>query len=56
MKTIYAFALGMWEFRNDWTTNFDHVGTDKGDTLQGIYDAGRDLAHRLTFRHFDQTI
>ena len=43
---IRAFLLGVWEFRRDWTTHFD------GDLIE-IYDSGRDLAHRLTLRHFD---
>lgn len=45
-KTIYAFLLGMFEFRSDWTTHFD------GDLIE-TYDSGRDWAHRLTFRYFD---
>jgi hypothetical protein len=47
MMAIYYFLLGMLEFRSDWTTN---PGTDHIEA----YDAGRDLAHRLTLRHFDQ--
>lgn len=46
MKTILAFLLGMWEFRSDLTTN-------PGDDLIEAYDAGRDMAHRLTFRRWD---
>ena len=56
MKHIKAFLLGMYEFRTDWTTNYDHVETDEGDSLQEAYDSGRDLVHCLTFRHFDQSI
>ena len=38
--------LGMLEFRSDCTTHFDHPQIE-------TYDAGRDLAHKLTLRHFD---
>lgn len=43
---IRAFILGMIEFRSSFTTNFD------GDLIE-VYDAGRDLMHRLTLRHWD---
>jgi hypothetical protein len=46
MKPIYAFLLGIWEFRSQVTTSFDYPMIE-------VYDSGRDLAHRLTFRHFD---
>lgn len=49
MKSLYAFLLGIAEFRSDFTTN-------PGDDFIEAYDAGRDLAHRLTFRRFDQSI
>lgn len=55
MKKIKAFLLGMAEFRSDFTTNFDHVDTDEGYALQEVYDLGREWAHRLTFRYWDQT-
>lgn len=42
-----AFLLGMAEFRSDCTTGFDDLD------LLDAYDAGRDLAHRLTLRRFD---
>lgn len=44
---IRAFLLGMYEFRRDFTTHFD------GDLIE-TYDRGRDLAHRLTMRTWDQ--
>lgn len=47
LKTIRIFLLGMWEFRSDFTTHFN------GDWIE-VYDSGRDWAHRLTFRHFDE--
>ena len=46
MKKVYAYLLGMWEFRTDFTTYFG------GDLIE-TYDAGRDMAHRLTFRKFE---
>lgn len=47
MGKLKAFFLGAIEFRNDCTTSFDDLD------LLDVYDAGRDLAHRLTFRLFD---
>jgi hypothetical protein len=44
---IIAFVMGMWEFRSDFTHNFDDWG------VQDSYDWGRERAHRLTFRHWD---
>jgi hypothetical protein len=46
MTRIKTFILGMIEFRNECTTHF-------GDDLIETYDAGRDFAHRITFRKFD---
>ena len=43
---IKAFLLGMKEFRQNSTTNFD-------DHLMESYDWGREIAHRLTFRKFE---
>lgn len=53
MRRLKAFLLGMYEFRSDFTTNFDHIDTDEGDELQERYDSGRDWAHALTLRHWD---
>lgn len=47
LTNLRAFLLGMFEFRSDFTTN-------PGEDLIETYDAGRDLAHRLTFRKWDQ--
>lgn len=47
MKTIHAFLLGIREFRSQVTTSFD-------SPLIEAYDTGRDLAHRLTLRVFEQ--
>lgn len=47
LTRIYFFILGMIEFRSSWTTN-------SGDDLIETYDTGRDMAHRLTLRRFEQ--
>jgi hypothetical protein len=47
MARAIAFIFGMLEFRSDFTRSYEDY-----DVLCA-YDAGRDLAHRLTFRHFD---
>lgn len=46
-QLIIAFLLGMREFRLSMTTSYDDV------RLAEAYDHGRDLAHRLTFRRFE---
>lgn len=46
MRKLYAYLLGMLEFRSDCTTYFG------GDLIE-TYDEGRDMAHRLTFRRFE---
>lgn len=47
MEKMRAFALGMREFRLSMTTSFDDYD------LLCAYDAGRELAHRITFRRFE---
>ena len=47
MKTIKAFLLGMAEFRLSFTTHIEDWH------LQTAYDKGREFAHRLTFRRYD---
>lgn len=47
MKKIRAYLLGMREYRLSWTTSYSD------DDLMEAYDAGRDMAHRLTFRVYD---
>jgi hypothetical protein len=47
-KKLQAFVLGAWEFRLNFTTHF----ADNG--MQYAYDWGRELAHRLTLRRFEQ--
>ncbi len=46
---VRAFLLGVREFRTDFTTHFEDEG------LLEVYDLGREMAHRATFRRFDQT-
>lgn len=47
MRILIAFLLGMREFRCAFTCDF-------GNTKQNrAYDYGREWAHRLTFRHFE---
>jgi hypothetical protein len=43
---VHAFILGMREFRQNETTHFE-------ENLIEVYDSGRDFAHKLTFRVFD---
>lgn len=44
---LSAFIAGMREFRTDWTKHY------ADENILEWYDRGRDLAHRLTFRHWD---
>jgi hypothetical protein len=48
MNQIKAFVKGMREFRCSVTVRYADL------RLRTAYDSGRDLAHRLTFRKFDQ--
>ena len=43
---IKFFLLGVIEFRSSFTTN-------AGELIE-YYDTGRELAHKLTFRKFEQ--
>lgn len=45
---LKAFVNGIREFRLDSTTSYDDWGH------LNAYDAGRELAHRLTFRRFEK--
>lgn len=49
-KKIRAFVLGVREFRLGSTTHFEDYD------LLCTYDRGRDLAHRVTLRHWDDTV
>lgn len=46
---IYAFFLGFIEFTSNVGRTWDHPYTPRSMT----YDIGRDLAHRLTLRRFE---
>ena len=48
LKKLQAFLLGAQEFRLNFTTHF----ADNG--VQAAYDWGREMAHRLTLRRFEQ--
>lgn len=47
MKKVKAFLQGAWEFRLSFTTHYDDY------TQMIAYDSGRELAHKLTLRKFD---
>lgn len=47
MRKLRTFMLGVIEFRSSVTTSFDDYD------LLLCYDAGRELAHRLTLRRFE---
>ena len=47
MTKLYAFLLGMYEFRMNFTTYILHP-----DSVRA-YDSGRKWAHRLTFKRFE---
>jgi len=48
MKKLFAFLNGMKEFRSSFTTSY-------ADDLIESYDWGREIAHRMTFRKFDES-
>ena len=48
MNRLRAWLLGMYEFRRDLTTHFNYPAIE-------WYDLGREMAHRLTLRRWDQT-
>jgi hypothetical protein len=43
---LFAFLHGVIEFRSDVTAHYD-------DLAALWYDRGRELAHRVTLRHWD---
>jgi hypothetical protein len=47
MKKLHAFVLGFIEFRSNFTTNCDGQ--------ENAYDWGREIAHRMTLRRFENT-
>lgn len=46
LERLYAFFLGMKEYRSAFTTAVQFP-------LERTYDRGRDFAHALTFRRFE---
>jgi hypothetical protein len=46
LDQIKAFILGVREFRSSFTTSYD-------EPLIESYDKGREMAHKLTFRKWD---
>lgn len=46
--TLYAFALGLIEFRQSVTTHFAR------EHQRAAYEHGRELAHKLTLRAFEE--
>ena len=48
MGTIRAFLVGMWEFRRSFTIYLADYN------LAHAYDKGREFAHWVTFRRFEQ--
>lgn len=48
MTNIKAFLLGLVEFRSAFTTHFENYEASLA------YDTGRELAHKLTLRRFEQ--
>jgi hypothetical protein len=44
---IKAFIQGVREFRLSYTTSYDDLD------LMNMYETGRELAHKLTFRRYE---
>lgn len=49
MQRLKAFLLGMYVFRLSLTASFEDLA------VQDAYEAGRDMAHQLTFRKYDES-
>lgn len=49
-RALRAYLMGMIEFRSAFTLHFESGG------LLEAYDGGRDLAHFLTFRRYDESV
>ena len=47
MKLLKAFFVGMSEFRISMTTSYNN------ENMRVAYDRGRDMAHRLTLRRYE---
>ena len=48
IRRLRIYLLGLREFRLGVTTHFDYPEIE-------TYDSGREMAHRLTLRHWDDT-
>jgi hypothetical protein len=48
MKKLKAFVIGMVEFRSDFTMYYTSY------ELKMAYDRGREFAHKITLRKFEQ--
>lgn len=46
MQYIKAFVLGIYEFRRSFTTSMP-------EELEEAYGLGRELAHKVTLRHYE---
>lgn len=57
MKKLIAFLRGIWEFRSSFTWGDSEEARDFWDgytPLDDAYDRGREFAHRVTFRKFEE--
>lgn len=55
LSALAAFARGAYEFRRSWTWADPARPIDGYNTaLDNAYDLGRDFAHRVTLRHFEE--
>lgn len=49
IKLVGAFVRGLYEFRSSFTAYYDDLG------LREYYDVGRETAHKITFRHLEDS-
>ena len=57
MQKLLAFLRGIFEFRQSFTWADTEEARDMWDgytPLDNAYDRGRELAHRVTFRRFEE--
>ena len=55
MEQIKAFFMGVREFRSASTTGYYLENGAVNEKLLNAYDWGREWAHRLTFRRYDDS-
>lgn len=48
LAIVRSFLMGIWEFRVSFTTRYEDL------ELEMAYDKGREIAHKVTFRYFDE--